>query len=47
MSGSCQLPYSKGWKVKMVPGDPENLKITYAADLKACERKLLERRRIE
>lgn len=43
MSGSCQLPYSKGWKVKMVPGDPENLKITYAADLKTCERKLLER----
>lgn len=43
MSGSCQLPYSKGWKVKMVPGDPENLKITYAADLKICERKLLER----
>ena len=43
MSGSCQLPYSRGWKVKMVPGDPENIKITYAADLKACERKLLER----
>lgn len=42
MSGSCQLPYSRGWKVKMVPGDPENLKITYLADLKACERKLLE-----
>lgn len=43
MSGSCQLPYSRGWQVKMVPGDPENLKITYAADLKICERKLLER----
>ena len=43
MSGSCQLPFSKGWKVKMVPGDAENLKITYAADLKTCERKLLER----
>lgn len=43
MSGSCQLPYSKGWKVKMIPGDPENLKITYAADLKECERRLLER----
>jgi len=43
MSGSCQLPYSKGWRVKMVPGDPENLKITYAVDLKTCERKLLER----
>lgn len=44
MSGSCQLPYSEGWKVKMIPGDLENLKITYPADLKACERKLLERR---
>lgn len=43
MSGSCQLPYSRGWKVKMIPGDPENLKITYPADLKTCERKLLER----
>ena len=43
MSGSCQLPYSQGWKVKMIPGDPENLKITYAADLKTCEKKLLER----
>jgi len=43
MSGSCQLPYSRGWKVKMIPGDPENLKITYLADLKICERKLLER----
>ena len=43
MSGSCQLPYSRGWKVKMVRGDPENIKITYPADLKACERRLLER----
>lgn len=43
MSGSCQLPYSQGWKVKMIPGDPENLKITYADDLKTCERRLLER----
>ena len=45
MSGSCQLPYSRGWKVKMVPGDPENVKITYFADLKLCEQKLLERRK--
>lgn len=45
MSGSCQLPYSRDWKVKMIPGDPENIKITYAADLKACEKKLLERGR--
>ena len=44
MSGSCQLPYSKGWKVKMIPGDPENIKITYFTDLKICERKLQERR---
>lgn len=43
MSGSCQLPYSRGWKVKMIPGEPGNLKITYAADLEACEKKLLER----
>ena len=43
MSGSCQLPYSRGWKVKMIPGDPENIKITYATDLKTCEKKLLER----
>lgn len=42
MSGSCQLPYSRGWSVKMVPGDPGNLKITYLADLKTCERRLLE-----
>ncbi len=47
MSGSCQLPYIKNWKVKMIPGDPENLKITYTADLKTCERKLLERKGIE
>jgi len=43
MSGSCQLPYSNGWRVKTVPGDWENLKITYPADLEICERKLLER----
>lgn len=43
MSGSCQLPYSRGWKVKMVQGDPENIKITYLADLKTCEKKLLGR----
>ncbi len=47
MSGSCQLPYSRGWKVKMISGDPENIKITYATDLKACEKKLLERGRTE
>lgn len=47
MSGSCQLPYSRGWNVKMVPGDPENLKITYITDLKACEQKLLERSELQ
>lgn len=47
MSGSCQLPYSKNWKVKMIPGESGNLKITYAADLKACEKRLLERGRTE
>lgn len=46
MSGSCQLPYSEGWKVKMISGDPGNLKITYAADMEACEKKLLERREL-
>lgn len=44
MSGSCQLPYKRGWKVKMIPGDPENLKITYPADLETCEQKLSGRR---
>ncbi len=43
MSGSCQLPYSRGWAVKMIPGDPDNLKITYPADLETCEKRLLER----
>jgi len=43
MSGSCQLPYSRGWKVKMIPGEQENMKITYAADLETCERLLRER----
>lgn len=37
MSGSCQLPYRAGWKVKMIPGERENIKITYATDLKICE----------
>lgn len=43
MSGSCQLPYRESWRVKIIPGESENLKITYTADLKTCERKLLER----
>lgn len=45
MSGSCQLPYSNGWRVKMIPGERENIKITYAADLKICELLLQEEAR--
>lgn len=43
MSGSCQLPYSQGWKVKMIPGEQENIKITYAEDIKVCEQLFQER----
>lgn len=43
MSGSCQLPYKAGWNVKMVPGEQENIKITYPLDLKVCEMLLRER----
>ena len=43
MSGSCQLPYSQGWRVKIIPGEQGNLKITYAGDLNICEKRLLER----
>lgn len=43
MSGSCQLPYSRGWKVKIIPGEQGNVKITYAGDLKTCEKLLAER----
>ena len=43
MSGSCQLPYSQGWKVKMIPGEKKNIKITYPLDLKMCEILLKER----
>jgi len=42
MSGSCQLPYSVGWKVKMIPGEPGNIKVTYSGDLEICEKRLLE-----
>lgn len=42
MSGSCQLPCSRGWRVKMIPGERENIKITYAVDLKICELLLRE-----
>lgn len=43
MSGSCQLPYREGWRVKMIPGEAENVKITYLKDLQTCERLLRER----
>jgi len=43
MSGSCQLPYSRRWKVKMVPGERDNIKITYLSDLQICEKLLRER----
>ncbi len=43
MSGSCQLPYSAGWRVKLVPGERENIKLTYQADWKLCELILKER----
>lgn len=46
MSGSCQLPYSKGWKVKMVPGELENIKITYPNDLELCEKLFREREKL-
>jgi len=42
MSGSCQLPYSAGWKVKMIPGEHGNIKVTYSGDLETCEKRLLE-----
>jgi len=42
MSGSCQLPYSAGWKVKMIPGEIGNIKVTYPGDLEICEKRLLE-----
>jgi len=43
MSGSCQLPYSRGFKVKMIQGERENIKITYISDLILCESLLKER----
>lgn len=44
MSGSCQLPYITGWQVKMIPGEVENIKVTYPNDLEFCEKILRERR---
>lgn len=45
MSGSCQLPYHSGWKVKMIPGEKENIKLTYSSDLAICEKILQQRGR--
>lgn len=39
MSGSCQLPYRQGWQVKMIPGEQENIKITYMEGLIVTSRK--------
>lgn len=43
MSGSCQLPYSRGWQVKIIPGEQDNIKITYAENLETCEKLLMKR----
>lgn len=43
MSGSCQLPYRAGWKVKLIQGGADNLKITYMGDWRMCEKLLTER----
>lgn len=37
MSGSSQLPYCAGWKIKMIPGERDNLKITYPVDMTICQ----------
>lgn len=47
MSGSCQLPYSRGWQVKMIDGEGKNIKITYPSDLELCEKLLREREMAE
>ena len=43
MSGSCQLPYREGWRVKMIPGESGNIKITYLNDLQMCRGPLEKR----
>ena len=43
LSGSCQLPYSQGWHVKMIPGELENMKITYPNDFELSSKILHER----
>ncbi len=43
MSGSSQLPQSIGWKVKLIPGERENIKLTEPIDWMLCETILRER----
>lgn len=43
LSGSCQLPYQAGWKVKLVEGEAENRKLTYPIDWTICQLILKER----
>lgn len=45
-SGSCQLPYQAGWNVKIIPGERDNMKVTYQEDIALCERILEERGRL-
>ncbi len=42
-SGSCQLPYQAGWDVKIIPGERDNIKVTYPEDIELCEKILKER----
>lgn len=42
-SGSCQLPYQVGWDVKIIPGERDNIKVTYPEDIELCEKILKER----
>lgn len=42
-SGSCQLPYQAGWNVKMIPGERDNIKVTYQEDIAVCEQ-ILQRK---
>lgn len=43
MSGSSQLPQSRGWRIKMVPGEQSNIKLTHPIDIDICEKLLQER----
>lgn len=43
MSGSSQLPQSRGWRVKMIQGEQGNIKLTHPVDMEICEKLLRER----